>query len=550
MSKRKYYGTELDQVLMQGANRIPAYRVVCWNPNRTNIHDVVLGKPESPQYDITDWVKRIDYNENIVFENNDDAVASSCTLYMSYDANALPIEITEKSMLDSTPIRIYQGDERIPQDDWVPIFTGVIRGVPSVAEHIREDGQDHEMVVTCVDRAEPYLNKVVTARDYEQGMDVGKAAVETAIDWMYLDRREIKIGFQNYPVGHTQSQLVDIEVLKGIAQILFTTGKKPRFNSEGFLVAADTDLDRVPARIYQNKDLIIAIRREQVLSSIYNSIRLLGLDDELTEVVERVKRLAHGSITAGFFEDKVEDWVYFSETDGKATGGRRAKNTYLANAKISTVGGLFGESLSWSPELEEDEYTVFRGKISFDTGYDAEIRMAITGIWLAAKVVAIENTRIAEEAQNADQVWAAEAAQEVATGAEIAASAAMVALLFTLTELGRVYYEIHGEPFNNVYQQLASVAQLNGILTEDIHELELRNDWLYDIDYMDVRSRELLKRELIKGWSYEIDMLDDPLIEVDDILDIDGLKFYVTSIRKVLARPGDGRMQLTAWRLE
>ena len=128
--------------------------------------------------------------------------------------------------------------------------------------------------------------------------------------------------------------------------------------------------------------------------------------------------------------------------------------------------------------------------------------------------------------------------------------AAMLGIILSLTEIGRVTYEIHGEPFNNVYQQLASTAALHGILTEDIVEIEFKNDWLYNQDVLVARSRELLRRELAKGWTYEIDMLDDPLIEVDDIIQIDGLRFYVTSISKRLARPSDGRMRLTAWRIK
>lgn len=542
MSKRRFFGTELDRILQQQARRTPSYRVLIWNPNRTNIHDVVLGVENSPAYDVTPFVVSASINENIVFENNDDAIASSLTLEVVYDDGAQPIPMTEKVWLDGTPIRIYQGEDGIPESDWVPLFTGTCKGVPTSDAYTRDPSRARTLRIVCVDRSEKYLNKVVTARAYDKGTDVGKAAVETAIEWMQLDRREIRIGLQDYEIGHPQSQLVDIEVMKGIAQILFTTGKKPRFDNEGFLVAADTDLDKAPSRIYETRDFIISIVRDQVLTSIFNSVRLLGIDDELTEIVERVKRLAHGSITAGFFEDKVRDVIYFSEQDGKEKGGRRAKNTFLAKSKVSAVGDLIGEDLKWTPKIEEDGYTVFEGVLSFNTGFAPELRIILAGQWIGATLASNSLRTEADLDPTGSGATAAEALEVVADGL-------LLAQLLLMTEIGRVYWEVHGEPFQNVYKQLQATAQLDGVLTEDIREIEIRNDWLYDLDYMAERCRELLRRELIKGWAYSIDMLDDPLIDVDDVIEIEGQRFYVTSIRRQISRPANGKMQITAWRV-
>lgn len=550
MSKREFFGGELDRALLQPTNRSPAYQVFLWNPNRTNIHDVVLGRAESPQYDISDWVLKIDFRENIVFENNDDAMATSARISLLYDPDGDPIQITEKTLIDGAPIQIFQGDTRIPKSKWVPIFTGVCRGVPTTEEYQRHKSNARKLNVSVVDRSEKYLNKVVTARSYEKDDDVGQAAVETAIEWMQLDRREILIGDQGYKIGHIQSQLVDIETLKGISQILFCVGKKPRFDSRGFFVAADTDLNKPPARRYTNKDHVTYIRRVQMLTSINNSVRLLGLDNNLTRVIEQVKRLAHGSITAGFFEDQVSDKIFFSENDGKEKQGRRAMNTFLENEKVSTIGEFFAEEIEWRPRVEEDGFTCFGGKLSFDTGFDIYLRIVILTIWFSAKVLEHIYRTAAIEAASLGIIGATEAFNFAAHLFGTIADLAMVAILLSLTEMGRVYWEIHGQPFEEVYQQIAATAQLNGVLTEDIKEIELRNDWIYDIDYAADLAHELLRRELIKGWGYEIEMIDDPLVETDDLIDIDGLRFYITSIRKVLSRPGNGKMQLTAWRLK
>ncbi len=548
MSKRRFFGSQIDTVHLQPTNRMPGWRVFIWNKNRASIHDVVLGNPESPEYDISPWVMSINFSENIVFENNDDAMASSLTMEVIYDPEGDPIQITEKTMVDGTPIRVLQGDERVPVKNWVPIFTGVMRGVPTTTEFSRNQKSPKTLTISCVDRAEKYLNKVVTARAYDRGTDVGKVVVETAVEWMQLDRREIMIGEQGYSVGHEQNQLVDIEVLKGIAQALFTVGKKPRFNSDGFLVAADTDLDKAPARRYLSKDHIIAMTRSAVLTSINNSVRLLGLSNELTQVVERTKRLAHGTITAGFFEKSVRETIFFSEDDGKPKGGRRAKDTFLGKADVSTIGDKFGESLRWRPAIEEDGFTVFSGQLRFKTGHDPMVRVILIATWFVNAIIGYVFRSIADVAASESNVELTLVADIVANIAEIIAALAMMGIILSMTEIGRVDWEVHGDPFTNVYQQLAATAVTTGILTEDIKEIEIKNDWLFQLSYMQGIARELLRRELVKGWTYEIEMIDDPLIEVDDIIDVDGLKFYITSIRKRLIRPGTGVMKLTAWR--
>jgi hypothetical protein len=112
-----------------------------------------------------------------------------------------------------------------------------------------------------------------------------------------------------------------------------------------------------------------------------------------------------------------------------------------------------------------------------------------------------------------------------------------------------VEWEIYGKPIQNVYKQLCATAQLDGILTVNQKEVEFRNDWLYDTTYMKTIAKSLLKRELIKGWVYKLVMLDDPILEVDDIIQVGTEKFYITSIRKTLKRPSQGLMTATAWRI-
>lgn len=547
MSRRAYLGGAIDRIAQSASGRQPAYRVMIWNPNRCNVQEIVLGRAKSPRYDITPWIQSVRLEENIVFENNDEAICTNAVIVLVRDTAASPIPISERTLLDGTPIRIWSGDRTVSPDDWVLMFTGVIRGNPTFVEYAREQDPTQLISVLAVDRAEKYLNRVVTARSYKQGDDVGKVAVEVAIEHMDLLRREIDFGDQGYAIGHEQSQIVDMAVLPAIAQILFCVGKKPRFDAEGHLVAADTDFDKPAIRIHKTRDLVVSIARSQRMTSIYNSVKLLGLDDELTMIVERVKRLAHGEITAGYFCPAVNKNVYFSESVGTPEGGRKAKDTFLRERLHgnSNVGG----NIEWTPWLESDGVTCFGGKIRFDTGYYDEIQAALMGL-LALFEITVMWARYKSNSSLAVGNYADAAAwKQAADVAEVVWVGLLIALMVTMTVLGRVEWEVYGNPIQNVFKQLQATAQLDGVLTEDLKELEIRNDWLYDIDVMRARVKQLLRRELAKTCAYEIVMIDDPIVETDDVLEIVDQKFYVTNVGRNYARPSDGLMVLTAWRI-
>jgi hypothetical protein len=532
MSKARFFGTDADRIFL-GTSRRPSYKVYLWNPNRTTISEVVLGIAKSPRYDITNFVVSCEVAENITFEDQDNQISTNAGMVVKYLPDQQPIPITERTMIDGAPIQILQGDEALAEHDYVPIFTGVIRGNPTMVEKSRGEQIPQQMTITCVGRAENFLNRVVTARAYPKDEDVGRSAVETAIEWMDLDRREIKIGHQDYAIGHTHSQLVDVEVLKGIWQILFTVGKKPKFDADGFLTAADTDLEREPIRTYPS-EMTIEVRRTQRQGAVYNSVRLLGLANIMTQVVEREKRLAHGDITSGWFETVVRQEVWFSETPGKQSGGRRAQNTRAE--KEFGVFGAVGGSFRWTPYLEEDGFTVFGGEIKFNTGYAPWVYTALVVTYLVIKLLMA--------------LLLGQNNSTLAAAAEVIATIVLVGLLVAMQNMGRVAFEIFGQPFQNVFQQLAATAALDGILTKDIKEREIRNDWIYDINVLEARAKELLRRELAKGWTYTLRILEDPIVDVDDIIRVDGRDYYVTSIRRILTRSRpQTEMIVTAWRL-
>jgi len=55
---------------------------------------------------------------------------------------------------------------------------------------------------------------------------------------------------------------------------------------------------------------------------------------------------------------------------------------------------------------------------------------------------------------------------------------------------------------------------------------------------------------VVKNQVYEIVLLDDPALEVDDVIQtMNGDRYYITSISRTLAREGAPTMHVTAWKI-
>jgi hypothetical protein len=116
--------------------------------------------------------------------------------------------------------------------------------------------------------------------------------------------------------------------------------------------------------------------------------------------------------------------------------------------------------------------------------------------------------------------------------------------------IGRGRYQIHGKPFEYVYQALESKCRLVGLLPHQQRAAVYRNDLISTIEELDARAKALLKRELVKNQLFEIEALDDPGITVDDVIETKaGDRFYVRTVDRDYRRGGPHRMRLTCWKV-
>lgn len=546
MALEEIKGTQLEAI-WRTSDRQPKYRVEIWNPRLSRVQDVVLGRTLSPSYDISAVVERVNVQQTQVFENNDDAVSSRITLRIVWPDNGV-IELrggqfltfSEKLFREGTAIRVYEGDARVNPEEWPPIFTGSIRGFPGA-----EIGKRGKKVlnVSAFGRALSFQRQSIVGFSFGYNTDLGDAAVRLALTEMQLEREEIRFGEFGYVTRHKANALTQIGKMRGLYELMATVDRKPYFDGAGRLVSHITNFDRAPVWILDSSPIVIEIERVQNLRAVKNSVQVIGLNFELSKVVQASTKLGEWNTTLGYFDTHHREIIHYSKDKR-----RRAEDTYIDVLHKAD----FGSDVDWQ-EIDE-----FSGKITIDTGYAPWVVGLIITVWVVLSLLEYALDYAIGTGGLLATIFSAGTLQILRLITQIAKAAAMVSLLVAMTRIGRYRIEVRGKPFDFVFEELRSIAHLRDVPVADQDELEISHHWLSTIEDTDAKAREHLRRELSKTQTYRLTLASNGLIEVDDLIAVrdpsQGLDrfsvFYVAGIQKTLNRgPATDTMTLTAWKV-
>jgi hypothetical protein len=547
----KYRGSRLDQINLT-THRRPAWRVEIFNPRQTSIQDVVRGLWKGVSLDVSNWCSAISVQQNQVFENSTDSVSSRASVTFEIDDTSgvlvgdYRIKIDQRLFADGTPIRIYEGDRRVNRQEWIPVFTGIIRGNPSAQTAAR--GR-RRLQLSCFGRAQMFQRQQIVGINWDYGTDLGTMAVDVAMIEMGLEREEIRFGEFGYTTKHKANALTQIGKMQGLHEIMRVVERSPYFDAEGLLVSHDLSLFKPPVFSISAK-MIRSISRVQQLSQFVNSTEVIGLDHRLTKVVNSVSPLAEVNATVGYFDNVFKERIFYSKDQT-----RRAQNTYI---DVQTNSGFLGEDASWQ-EIDE-----FSGRLTISTGFAPQILGLLTLAWIIIyyNIVGLQASITASQvllSATYNPFVAAAIAVESALLASLQFSFALVQLTIQtlMTLLGRYRVIVYGEPFEHVHQEIRAIAALKGVTTADTYERKEVMHWITDIDTAKARARNMLRREQVKSQEYQITLPSIPALEVDDIIEIDTggqfgfdrpARFYVISIQRNYARgPEDAMMTIRCW---
>ncbi len=518
-------GTWLN-ALAGSTSRYPAWRVLVWDPAETTMNEVAAGRELAAPRDLTPYIVEINLHENIGFENADDPSIPRAEFVLTSDPNA---DLRRGLIEDGVIVRVTVGDRRIAKDDWTPVFTGFFRGRPGEDRGTPMD-KSKGLTAVAYGREEHFKNLQCTTRNFPAETDVGTIANAIAREHMDLTQDEILFGMQGFTAKHITNQLVEENALRAIYSCLFPVGKKPKFDALGRLVAVDVRLDKSAARVYSGNQLIRSRRATPNDVEVNNVVVLRGLSHTMTKVVQEAQRLTTKEVTTGWFEREFDDEIYFS-----ADHSQRAEDTYLVT----------GKRIRWA-DADWTQIDEFHGVLEIDTRHLANVQAFLLTIHLAARVaIAIIDFIVQQSGGSAGFVLAA-----IRFGLEVAAWGALLGFLWATSHIARGVYEIWGKPYEFVYQELVAKDGVIGLRLEDERTREFKNDLLTTMDKLRELSKKLLTRELVKDQLWSIEILDDPALEVDDVIETsNGDRFYITSATRTYRRGEMPILQLACWQV-
>ena len=538
MARSAVLGTRLNEIA-GSQTRKPRAQVLVLNPRRTSVAKVANGTNAEPWVELSGFVESVSLSWNVGYENDENPSVPSAKITFHRAPNR-GTNFREGLIQDGTIVQIRVGDDRVNKADWEPVFTGHFRGTPGNDPGSRAD-RSEGFTATAYGREQQFLEMPpITTETFPSGTDLGEIVSFIAKEKMGLTQGELLIGNLGVVTLHMVNQIADERPLSALWHCLFPAGKKPMFNGRGQLVAVDFNLDKPAARIYSEGNFTIrSLRKEPNETGTNNSVVLIGQSHNMTKLSQEAQQLNEFMATPGFFERSFDEKFWFSE-DKK----QRADSAFLVTKT----------KIKWSDAAmaQIDEFHV---RVHIDTHWLENARVIIFVTWLATQLAVILIDLLIQSGVSGDTVVLSPAGVPVTLAMlrsilSTTSQVAMAFLLWAMQFIGRGRYQIWGTPYENAYQEIKVLAELPGLLPEQVRQVEYRNAFISTMPALREAAVERLKRELVKNQVYAIEMLDDPLLEVDDTIETsDGCRFYVLSITREIRRGGPSTMEVTAWKV-
>ncbi len=533
---------ELDAIQLAQRRR-PGYRLEVFDlrstsgePTPTRINDVVLfnlGLGLLPAIvgprDFSDDVLTIEVTE-VAGDYVDQGIAATTVSFQvsdpveDLDPVENPAPANGRWLRQGNVVVLREGDEEVDQTDWPITFTGAIQGQPG-QDRARTTGQS-VLTAKAASREVDFLRRVGTTRNFVQGESFEAMAREIAETDMGLDLDEINLisfGGGRLTV-HLSTQFVQESPLASIAKIMFPDGFMPRFEGDGRLGLTTGAITKAAARIYADAELPIAVSRPILEFNGTNEVEILGLDSELSKVIQERQMLSTAGLTTGFFSRDSDIPVRWSEDKTQ----QAQELSFVVLQSIGDSPLSFGDE-SFSEVVQSDGGSV-EGTVSVDGSIGAGIGLIIliAGAWIGSLFIPDTATTAPGPV--------------VPTGRTFTVLAGK-AIMFILAQTGRGEYEIMGRPYEYVFRELRSVARIEGIRSEDREQVSIENHLINNQPDCDATATRVLRRERAKQNLRSIESLHDLRLEPDDVFQIGtGLelrRYMIKAISRTLQRGRD-----------
>lgn len=415
-------------------------------------------------------------------------------------------------------IRLIEGFEGVPENEWIPTFSGIIQGAYGW-QRLRGSLYRTSFSVFTRDANQAWRRRNITSKEFTVGTDWSVMFYQVVQEIMGLDFSEISVQEPwNLLFDKTVNQIVNISPWEGLSALAEGNLARLWFNGKGQLTIYPITLDRVNLVLPDDK-LLTSYEQPGGNQEVVNKVVVTYLDNQLTKVTGAKQSLGTANVTAGFFDLETRLDVFWSED----------KRQRAENVELITKTSINQNDLGISIGTENLEIaTEFGGQlvITVDAFVSALATAGISGILSSAFI---------PDFVEADPVPPL-APRTIPVG-QIIMAASIIAVLLAMMILGTGVYEIVGNPYDYAYLEKQAIAMLDGVPFWEEKEKEIKNDFISTEE----AAHKLALTELLfaqsEGQPRSLVIANDPRIEKGDILQLaNGVKIYVQNASRNITR--------------
>lgn len=485
----------------------PGYKILAYDPTLDTISQVVTGTATQTPLDVTEYCTNITWESDkisFILADSDDLFNPDTGSNRNY-------------FKDTAIIRFIEGDERVPEIEWMPMFTGQIHG--QIGWRISRQQKVLESKVTAYSRENSHIfqRRKITTKEYTIGTDIGIAIIDICNSFLGLTTEEIRIPTVcGYQFMHLTNQLSQVTPWEGITALLQTVGMVPYFDGEGKLAAFQKDMGRPPTNIYEDTTDIYDYEIPENVGDGINKVRVVFLSANLSKVTGQNQILGTAQITTGFFTGRENLDCWWSEDRQQ-----RAENT-----RMRILKGINDNLIPW---IGSESYTQ-------KSEYQGTIVVTIS-IWVPILATVLLATYVVMAFIPNWVVTIPFAFMPTINLGSVIQAAALIGVLIIMMSLGSAQYEIWGTPYDYVYREMESVAIEQGLAYWEENELKIENAFLGSHVQADLIAVIELIWEKCKNYTRKLKVRNDLKLELGDIVVVpDGRKFVIISMNKVVKK--------------
>jgi len=509
------------QKVIEGGLRQPAYKIYAWDPTVATISEVVsaLGVLSDPSpVDLTPYASDLSWSDRQFAFTLVDPGGLFHPDFGEY----------RRHLADGAIVRLLEGDETVPEADWVVTFTGQIHG--QIGWSKSRSGPKMTSRVTVFGRGETqaYKRRKVTSKEYTVGTDLGIALYDICETFLGLTKNEMRIPFTlGRQFKHKVNQLAQVSPWDGISSLLEVVCYQPYFDGEGKLSYINKNLHRPPARLYEDGDRIVELNVPERSQDDINKVTVTFLDSKLERVDSPYQQLGTAQVTTGFFSmhERLECWW---SDDHK----QRASGTSMIVIK-SVNSGLLPVGTESYVQVDE-----FHGRIDVHISVWVPILATVmVAEYLAAamipdKLPGGQPVQVGITGTGVTLPWGV-----TLSWGRIIQAQAMIGIMLVMMSMGSAQYEVWGTPYDYAYLEKQSVAIEDGLDYWLENNLDIKNDFIGTHDQADIIAMTELIWQKCLGAPRKIAVTDDPRLEIGDIIGLpDGRKVVITGMSKRISR--------------